>query len=968
MGLSRAKLEFTQVMRGLFDAFKFHDRSPDGMLTNSDMSELYNKPVSFTDFLPYLDYDEKHEIFELEDGRSVAAVHDFVPIDAEGASPEFLARKRNEIQGFLKDVFKPHKDCPWVVEFYQYDELSLLSSIEELDKEFEKHELKDERLREFRNSIKELYKKHYKDVCKEGGLFKDETVTNEPWRGSRRYYRMIYYRRFDSKTKPQNNRTPKAELHEMREKVEARLKQLNVEVSRVNEAEFCASMIRWFNPAPQNRTSDDLVKSLATTSLGQDRPFGFDLSENMVFNRPRCDKAKGIWYFNNKPHTIVSTMGLRTAPVVGAISAPQQSGKKAKALFDSMPEGAYLSMKVIITDHKQTERDILAVGDSAFGGDAQSGYVKAETDAAVSKIREQDDPMYPVELVCFVRGDDEQDLREKQVAATGVMENAGFRTIENEDDPIAWRSYLYNLPMAYNPAFNRSRRRSRFVFSQHIANLIPLMGRSRGTGNLGIIGFNRGGEPAYVDPLNKQDRQANGHMSIFGPTGSGKSASLINIALTYIASHNARVFIIESGNSFGEAAKYAYSKGVSVNKVSMKSNNPTTVAPFANGVRALEAHESAELKAKTANKEFEDQLKGEKARNESLGEMIDDHALRGEIIDIDKLFDGDSDDEVEQKDYLGEMEISVSIMISGGSAERARAISVGDKSLIQTALLDAASKVRDEGRLSMLTEDVRDALKRISDDPQHPSALQQRFSEYSNSLDYFCRGLAGQKFNRAGSLWKEADLTLVDMGEFAKDSKEAELAVAYMSILNSINDLAEKGAESGDGRPIIVISDENHLFIKNALIAKAVIKIVKMWRKLGAWYWPATQNMEDYAGDARVVLSLCEFWMLLNLQPDQVDEVADFKKMSEDEKALLLSAQKQDKCYTEAVIISRKVQFLMRLVPPSLILALAGTDKEERDARAKVRKEHGCSSPEANEMIARNIDQARGIETETVAL
>lgn len=961
MQLNSVKLEFTQVMKGLVNAFKFHDRSPDEMLTESDMSDLYDKPISFTDFLPYLDYDISNEIFELEDGRSVAAVHDFTPIDAEGVSQEFLAKKRNEVQGFLNDVFKPHKECPWVVEFYQYDELSLLKSIEELEEQFEKRELHNERLREFRDNIKGLYKKHFKDVCKEGGLFKDETVTDEPWRGSRRYYRMIYYRRFNKDTKPQNNRTPKQELLEMREKVESRLKQLNVYTHRVNEDEFRVSMIRWFNPSPKHRTVDDLIKQMEGDSASDERPFGFDLSENMVFNRPRCDKAKGIWYFNDKPHTIVSTMGLRRAPFVGAISAPQQSGKKARALFDSMPEGAYLSMKVIISDRDQTERDILAVGNSAFGGDAQSGHVKEETANAVDKIRKHDDPMYPVELVCFVRGDDEQDLRDKQISATGVLENAGFRTIENEDDPIAWRSYLYNLPMAYNPSRNQSRRRSRFVFSQHVANLIPLLGRSRGTGNLGLIGFNRGGEPAFVDPLNKGDRQANGHMSIFGPTGSGKSASLINIALTYVASHNARVFIIESGNSFGEAGKYAGGLGVKVNKVSMKSKDSTTIAPFTNGIKALEAHETAEAEAKKANEEFEEKLREEKRQNK-LNEMIDDHADREEIIDIDELF-GEEEDDAEKKDYLGEMEITVSIMISGGSAERAKAISVGDKSIIQKALLDAARKVRSEDRLSMLTEDVRDALKGVSDNPEYNEALRHRFGEYANSLDYFCRGLAGQKFNRAGSLWEDADLTVVDMGEFAKDSKEAELAVAYMSILNSINDLAEEGAESGVGRPIIVISDENHLFIKNSLIAKAVIKIVKMWRKLGAWYWPATQNMEDYAGDARVVLSLCEFWMLLNLQPDQVDEVASFKKMSEDEKALLLSAQKQDKCYTEAVVISRKVQFLMRLVPPSLILALAGTDKEERDERARIRKEYECSSPEANEIIARNIDKARGIIT-----
>ena len=134
-----------------------------------------------------------------------------------------------------------------------------------------------------------------------------------------------------------------------------------------------------------------------------------------------------------------------------------------------------------------------------------------------------------------------------------------------------------------------------------------------------------------------------------------------------------------------------------------------------------------------------------------------------------------------------------------------------------------------------------------------------------------------------------------------------------------------------------------------------------MWRKLGAWYWPATQNMEDYAGDARVVLSLCEFWLLLGLEPQQADEVAAFKKLTDEEKNLLMSAQKQDKSYTEAIIISKKVHFLMRLVPPSLILTLAGTDEDERKKRDRVRKEHNCSSPRANEIMAEQLDRDRGI-------
>jgi hypothetical protein len=39
------------------------------------------------------------------------------------------------------------------------------------------------------------------------------------------------------------------------------------------------------------------------------------------------------------------------------------------------------------------------------------------------------------------------------------------------------------------------------MFAQHLANLLPLWGRSIGTGNPGMSFFNRGGAPLTVDPL-----------------------------------------------------------------------------------------------------------------------------------------------------------------------------------------------------------------------------------------------------------------------------------------------------------------------------------------------------------------------------------------------------------------------------------------------------------------------------------
>ena len=89
-------------------------------------------------------------------------------------------------------------------------------------------------------------------------------------------------------------------------------------------------------------------------------------------------------------------------------------------------------------------------------------------------------------------------------------------------------SYLRWLPCCYNPGRDRRRWYTQLMFAQHAANLSPV-GRAQGTGILGITMFNRGGGPITFDPLEQPGSAMNAHLFLFGPTGSGKSATLNNL-------------------------------------------------------------------------------------------------------------------------------------------------------------------------------------------------------------------------------------------------------------------------------------------------------------------------------------------------------------------------------------------------------------------------------------------------------
>lgn len=105
------------------------------------------------------------------------------------------------------------------------------------------------------------------------------------------------------------------------------------------------------------------------------------------------------------------------------------------------------------------------------------------------------------------------------------MLGAGLQPVREEDEVAPLNTYLRWLPCMYNPAQDRKQWYTQLMFAQHAANISPTWGRSRGTGHPGITMFNRGGGLLTFDPFNRSDRQMNAHLFLFGPTGSGKSAT-----------------------------------------------------------------------------------------------------------------------------------------------------------------------------------------------------------------------------------------------------------------------------------------------------------------------------------------------------------------------------------------------------------------------------------------------------------
>ena len=208
------------------------------------------------------------------------------------------------------------------------------------------------------------------------------------------------------------------------------------------------------------------------------------------------------------------------------------------------------------------------------------------------------------------------------------------------------------------------------------------------------------------------------------------------------------------------------------------------------------------------------------------------------------------------------------------------------RTIIRKAILLAANNVHSgkSANRTVLTEDVEQALRELASSHEY-TEIRRDLVEMADAIAMFTSGLNGHLFNREGELWVDADVTIVDLAEAASTGKEDTLAVAYVSLMQHIQQLVER--KQFESRPTIVLTDEGHIITTNPLLAPYIIKITKMWRKLGTWFWLATQNLQDFPASATRMLNMMEFWLCLSLPKDEIEQASRFKELTDEQKGMM---------------------------------------------------------------------------------
>ncbi len=917
--------KYRDVFKRLIGVLPGDGRKP---ITEKKYGDLYNENPSFTDYLPWKDYDDEEGVYLLDDGVSVGVFVEIDPIDIEGRSKDILEKIEEGIQQALQ-YLPILQDNPWIVQTYLQDE-----PIRDLIRKIHEYSTEEARQSEHHEIWLRELEEHIEMLAKDGGFFKDD-IAQFMWNGQNRKVRMAIYRISDEtewmkKGKPiPGIGTPADEINMLLDSFLSALRQVGIQSRRYKPVDVYNWLFPWFSPKPEGvKHAYDFIKKYPySEETNECLGASADLAEMVTVGAPES-KEDGSWCFTGMPHRLISLQAVNTPPETGVLTAEQESksgDNKSASMWDKLPKGSIFVTTIVVKPQSQIKAHLNNIIKKSGQGSPEARQAAAQAQDALNNIADRKF-LYPTYSGLYIRGHDELELSRNTTTAISILRSFGFDPVEPRFDPTARDNYIRHLPMAYSYNHDKDKSRSaRLTYTHHISRMLPFYGRGKGTGNPGFLAFNRVGEPLMFDQNKDKSRVA--HSLIFGPTGCGKSATILYKAMHEMALKKPRQIFIEKGDSFYPLSLYYKSVGLTVNHVKFKKSSDISLPPYVNAFKALVEAEADEA---------------------TMSVMLNTTAE-------DAMDDEGSD---EERDYLGEMEWLTRMMITGAESKEEERFERPDALLIRRAILEATRRQRDANIDHVLPEHVAQVIRDFSNDSKvGTEARKQRIVYMADSLEYWTQGLHGRFFNRPGKSWPEADVTILDMGILTGDNYKDMLAVTIISLLNTITGIGEKYQHSG--RETDVYVDEGHIITCNPVLAKPFVFGAKTWRKLSIWLHQATQNLKDYPDEAEKMLSLAEWWYLLNIDESELASVLRFKELSAEHKKLVVSTRKESKKYTEGVVLSDNLKYLFRVVMPALPLSLAGTDGPEKKNIVSLQSEYDCDLLGAYWLNAQKIKDYR---------
>ncbi len=915
---------------------------------NSDIAKQYDTRKSISDHLPWVEWSDAENIVLLEDFKSCGALLEIQDISTEAKPQEMIEEIHKNVKGVFQSVVPLEDKDPWIVQIYIQDDLTL----DPLNRRLEEYvKDPDDPLTKKYLSI---MARHFKLLGREQGMFRDP-LSDLNFRGRTRRIRLAVYRRYED----ENNKASKSkkkldvvnELRVVTETLMTQLRQGGMNVRRLKGQHFYEWLVRWFNPKPAitDGDQDELLK--AYPYPGATKPHGWNFTQNVFFDTVKDEE--GAWVFDGIKHKVMVFQDLQDQLDIGVISRERSfgSGKNHYALIDKFPPGTIYTMQLIFESKTAVEKHLNTIKKAAVGQELVIQEVKRNVERAFYEVA-NGNMLFRSSEALYIRAATHEELEENERNIRALLVSSGLTTVKTEEELYPQDVYLRFLPFNFSYAFDKKNSfRSTYKYADDIARLLPVYGRSKGDGmNPLVIGYNRGGEPFIYDHSSNDFKQSNSHMFICGTTGSGKSVSLNSLILAMSAVSNPRIIAIEVGGSFDLTTKFLSAHGRNVRTLKFSRKDPIVLNPYSEAYKALEMVEREEaLLAKLAIKDPADLLE---AKAKQIEEEI--KALAEPLV-----IEAD-DDTREDRDILTEMMLATRIMVTGGDDRENEKISRSDMMLIMQTLIHSMKKCRDAGAPQMLVQHVAAGFNEIAENTTN-TIEQARLREFGRNLTSYTLGMKAQFVNGESEPLGEFDCLHVDFGFMQEESNRDLLNICCISLLSKVMAIAE--AHKASFRPTFLVFDEIHIFLSSEIGIVYLVLLAKVARKFGVWLIFATQNINDFSGRARKILSMIETWICLSLDREEVAHIETFKPLSDEMKALLLSVQKFPGIYSEGVLIGKRYSGLFRNVPPRFMLALSMTEQNERAELAAIMRDENLSSElEAVEIMALRLEAKQAKE------
>lgn len=892
-------------------------------LTETQYKGLFDAHPAFVDYFPIIDYVEDDQVYLFDDYVNVAKMY--------AVNTRYMAAKSvsalddfNQAIALALNALPADDNNPYIAQIF-----ATKQGIANIGDYFAEHIDPSLANNAFTQKIIEVVRQQSDTLCHDKGIFPDSRLQGDHgWRVGEHKCYLVIYRQCSAKAWKKSKKTPAEQIEHDLTAFHTAMQSAGMRLSPL----LPSQLINWLAPFFGNDTRWSEQGIRDSRDLAND-----DLGQKIFSEQPRYHhdvnhaSEQGIWQFGRKWSRYLTLGGIEKCPRSGAMTLGEQhvdgsSMRLGASFFEKLPVGSMVTYTLIPQTDMQMKFEMSLVANKAADTvSREADYANEQAHTAYEEMMRNHEKIFYTQIGIYLCADSLEQLLDN--TETTISEVRAMRLIQVVDprwDLFPQHSYVKSLPCVYDFASDRNAAlRARKSYTSHIASLLPFFGNKSGGINPCYLMYSRTGEPFYLNPFHTKDKEKVSHEVFFGPSGSGKSATVCYMTLMSMAVNNPRTFLFDYGGSFKLLADFAEAHGKKVKRIKFTRHSEDVIAPFFETAKAL--------------------IEVEQAEQINAGHYVSDSTERS------------AEEDEETRTYLGEMESILRVMITGGNDAENQKLTQTELSQLSQALALGLAISVEQGEPHARPVHMAEAMKTLADQQREIGMMDIAKSLYEKeaALRRWTQGIHGILFNRTATGFDpDYDLTLVEIGNLAKTPDM--MAVAGLSAIYNITAMAE--ALQYSGRSIEIKIDESHLWAKIAMLIDGLIVGAKVFRKLETWLCMITQDISDYKGDAAKILTNAEFWWLMKMSDKEIKQATEILSLDEEVQHLIKFPKKESGCFVEGVSISEKYpDTLVRYVLPPLVLALAQTEGKEKKNRRDLMQSLGCSELEAAYHIAQEI-------------